>query len=148
MLLDSAEDVEGDREGASSVFEGDDRLGAGSDGVEKALDLGLERLFLDDFGLRGDDVGHGECGAGDRRGFDCVVDREYEDVFARVIDRNVLVWLEEPELANALGAHAAGGEIGDAAGIEFHANVGNVDFVRENGKAHGAYFFDGRVYER
>jgi hypothetical protein len=52
------------------------------------------------------------------------------------------------ELANAFGAYARGGEVGNAAGIEFHANVSDVDLVSENGEADGANFFYGRVNER
>jgi hypothetical protein len=51
MLLDGAEDIEGDGEGTASVLEGDDGLGAGGDGLEEASDLSVEGLFLNDLGL-------------------------------------------------------------------------------------------------
>jgi hypothetical protein len=51
MLLDGAEDVEGDGEGAAPVLEGDDGFRASGDGVEEAPDLGVEGLLLNDFRL-------------------------------------------------------------------------------------------------
>ena len=55
--------------------------------------------------------------------------------------------LEEAELADALGADAAGGEVGDAAGGEFDADVGDIDFAREDGKADGLQGVDRRLHE-
>ncbi len=55
--------------------------------------------------------------------------------------------LEEAEFADSLGGDAAGGEVGDAAVFEFEADVGDVDFLREDGQAYGSDFADGRGYE-
>ena len=55
--------------------------------------------------------------------------------------------LEETELADLLGGDAAGGEVGDAAGVELDADVGDVGFGREDGEADGADFADGGVGE-
>jgi hypothetical protein len=145
VLLDCTEDVEGHGKGATTVFEGDDRLRASSDGMEKASQFGMERLLLNDFRLGRDYVWHGERGAGQGRCFGGVVDSEDKDVFAGVVDRDVLVRLEESKLANPFGADTTCSEVGDAAGIEFHANVGDVDLVGENGESNGADFFDWRV---
>jgi len=57
------------------------------------------------------------------------------------------VGLEEAELADLLGGDAAGGEVGDAAGLELDADVGDVDFFREDGEAYRADFADGGVGE-
>ncbi len=51
--------------------------------------------------------------------------------------------LEESKLADLLGRDAAGSEVGDAAGFEFNANVGDVGFVREDRQADGADFANG-----
>ena len=55
--------------------------------------------------------------------------------------------LKEAELADALGGDARGGEVGDAAGFELDADVGDVDFGREDGQADGADFADRGVGE-
>ncbi len=48
--------------------------------------------------------------------------------------------LEEAQLADAFGGDAAGGEVGDAAGFELDADVGDVYFGGEDGEADGANF--------
>ncbi len=55
--------------------------------------------------------------------------------------------LEEAELADLLGGDAGGGEVGDAAGVELEADVGDVGFGGEDGQADGADFADGGVGE-
>lgn len=55
--------------------------------------------------------------------------------------------LEEAELADLLGGDAGGGEVGDAAGGELDADVGDVGFGGEDGEADGANLFDGGVGE-
>jgi len=56
-----------------------------------------------------------------------------------------LAGLEEAELADLFGGDARGGEVGDAAGFELNADVGDVGFAGEDGDAGGADFADGRV---
>ena len=70
-------------------------------------------------------------------------DVDQEEVFAGEVQREVLPGLEEAQLADALGADAAGGEVGDATGFELDADVGDVGFVREDGQADGADFANG-----
>lgn len=81
VLLDGAENVEGDGKGAASVFEADEGFGAGSDAVQETLDFSEEWLLLYDFRLGWHDVGHGEAGAGEGFGFGGVIDGEDENVF-------------------------------------------------------------------
>jgi len=50
------------------------------------------------------------------------------------------VGLEEAEFADLLGGDAGGGEVGDAAGFEFDADVGDVYLFGEDGQAYGADF--------
>ncbi len=50
-----------------------------------------------------------------------------EQILAGIVDGEVLVGLEEAQLAHRLGADPAGGEVGHTAGGEFQANVGDVD---------------------
>src|SRR5664279_72166 len=77
-----------------------------------------------------------------------VVHRQHQYILPGVIERNVLPRLKEAQLADALGAHAAGGEVGDAAGLEFHAHVGDVHFLREDWETYCAYLLDRRLHER
>ena len=76
-----------------------------------------------------------------------LIDANNEQVAAGVVDRYILARLEVAELANALGGDARGGEVGDAAGLEFDADVGDVDLGRKDGQADGAHFPHGRVGE-
>jgi hypothetical protein len=55
--------------------------------------------------------------------------------------------LEEAQLADLLGGDAGGREVGDAAGFELQADVGDIDVRREHGEADGAEFADGRLCE-
>ena len=55
--------------------------------------------------------------------------------------------LEEAQLAHPLGADPAGGEVGDASGIKFHAHVGDIHLGRENGQADGANLLHWRIHE-
>ena len=70
-----------------------------------------------------------------------------EEFLAGEVEREILVGLEEAELADLLGGDARGGEVGDAAGLELDADVGDVDFAREYGEAYGAELADGRLHE-
>jgi len=58
-----------------------------------------------------------------------------------------LAGLKETELADLFGGDAAGGEVGDAAGFELDADVGDVGLVREDGQADGSDFANGGVGE-
>jgi len=55
--------------------------------------------------------------------------------------------LEEAQLADALRADAAGGEVGNAAGFELDADVGDVHLGRENRQAYGVKAANGRFHE-
>ena len=59
MVADGAEDIQCDGEGAAAFFERDDRLRAGADGMQKGLQLGVQRLLVRDLGLEGTDLGAG-----------------------------------------------------------------------------------------
>src|SRR5580698_2841122 len=48
--------------------------------------------------------------------------------------------LEEAEFADALGADAAGGEVGDAAVLELYPDICDVDLVGEHGETDCADF--------
>jgi len=73
------------------------------------------------------------------------VDDEY--VSTGVVDGDVLAGLEKAELADALGGDAGSGEVGDAAGFEFDARVGDIDLGGQDGQADGADFANRRIAE-
>ncbi len=75
------------------------------------------------------------------------VDVDGEELLTGEVEGEILVGLEEAELADLLGGDAAGGEVGDAAGVELDADVGDVGFGRYDGQADGADLFYGRVGE-
>ena len=56
------------------------------------------------------------------------IDADGEEFLAGEVEGEILVGLEEAQLANLLGRDAAGGEVGDAAGVEFNADIGDVSF--------------------
>ncbi len=85
---------------------------------------------------------------GEESGDDGGVDGDGEELLAGEVEGEVLVRLEEAELADLLGGDAGGGEVGDAAGGELDADVGDVGFAGEDGEADGANLFDGRLGER
>src|SRR5262249_37223458 len=107
----------------AAVFQGNDWNGTISDGVQKRFYLPMQRLF----------GGHRRLGHTDLR-IDCWhgwslaigADREDENFLPPVVEGDILLRLEEAQLSHALGRYAAGGEIGDAAGVEFEPNVGDV----------------------
>src|SRR5579875_959080 len=71
------------------------------------------------------------------------VDVDGQELLAGVIEGEVLSRLEEAKFADLLGGDAAGGEVGDGAGGELEADVGDVDFWGEDGKTNGADLGDG-----
>ncbi len=66
------------------------------------------------------------CGAGDV---------DHQQILARVVDRDILMRLKEAQLAHALRADAAGGEVGHAAGFKLDAHVGDIDLRRKESAA-------------
>ena len=68
-----------------------------------------------------------------------------EQFLAVLVEGEVLGGLKEAELADLFCADATGGEVGDGAGGELEADVGDVDFAREYGEAYGADFCYRRV---
>ena len=133
-----------EREGGAAFLAGDSRLLAGTHAFQKRFDFQTQRLAGRDGGL-----GEGEAAehAGGVGSADLRLDVDEEQVLPRVVDGDVLMRLEEAELADALGADAAGGEVGDAAGGEFDADVGDIDFARENGKADGLQGVNRRLHQ-
>lgn len=150
VVGDGLIDFEGQGQGGAAVFGGDLRRLADADGFEERFDFEAQRLGRVHLRLV---EGEGRCclrhggGRGCSRidGDSIYIDNK--DIFAGVVDGDVLVGLEEAELADPLGADAAGSEIGDAAGIEFKPHVGDVDFAGENGQADSVDFSHGRPGE-
>src|SRR5690606_33526989 len=64
-----------------------------------------------------------QVAAGNRRLRAAAVEPERLDLLLGVIDRDVGIALKDAQLAHAIAADAAGGEVGDAAGRELQAHV-------------------------
>jgi len=133
VAADLGEDGEGKGEGFASIFERDNRLGASAHGFDKSFDFGEKGFFGSDGRFCDLDLRI------DAR-FSRAAHRKHEHILAPVVDRYVLPLLKKPQLAHAFGGDAAGGEIGHATGGEFDANIGDIDFAREDGQADGANF--------
>ena len=68
-------------------------------------------------------------------------------VLPRVVHRNVLVLLEEAQLAHAFDGDAAGGDVGHRAGGEFQARVRDVHLVGDDGNAQRVNLRDRRIHQ-
>ena len=87
-------------------------------GIQEGVELELERLA---------DLATGACSKPICR---LVADRKDHQVLPAVVERDVLLRLEQPQFADALGGNPAGREIGDAAVGELQAHVGDVHLAR------------------
>lgn len=146
MGSDRCVDIQGEGESGASIFGGDDGRRAGADAFEKGFNLEAERLagfhgrFLDAEARKpGNGMGRPHHVADHRCGIHLrrVGDVDDEKVLAGVIDGDVLVRLEEAQLADFLGTDAAGGKVGDAAGLKLNTDIRDVDAAREDGQADG-----------
>ncbi len=70
------------------------------------------------------------------------IDGDHKGVAPGIVDGNVATGLKVAQLADAFDGDAGGSEVGDTAGVEFHADVGDIDLAGEDGQADGAQFAD------
>src|SRR5437868_9404190 len=155
MGADSVKNFKGDGEGAAAILERHQRRLALADCADERQQLGAQRLFANNFRLVNFYIGARRMLAGffhEGRGIEASssaagVNVEDDDVLPGVVERQVLVRLEEAQLAHALGADAAGGKVGDASRLKLQAHVGDVHFIAEDGQADGANFFHRRARE-
>src|SRR5438045_4425887 len=98
MRLNFIKNVTSNLQCRKPVATGQSRRGPRSDSVKKVLQLQAERLVLN---RRQGSVpdGHGWF------------DGEADGILARVVQGNILVWLEQAELTHALGRDSAGSKI-------------------------------------
>ena len=123
MGLDGGLDLKGKGQSLPALLGGNPGLGVLEDAGEEGLKFEAEGLAWCYGGLVEAQArrGLGELGACRRGGlwvslWRCLwVDGDDEEVLPGVVDRDVLVGLEEAEFADALCADATGGEVGDAA---------------------------------
>ncbi len=155
MALDGRGDVEGQGECRSAVFAGNYGPVPAFDGIEKSLNFQAERFSGGDGWLGqlesrslwkvSGAVEQGcSFGADGGRGQGRL---NQQNLLAGIVDRDVLVRLEEAELADAFSTDTAGGEIGDAAGFELNADVGDVGFWRKDREPDSTDFAHGRLRE-
>ena len=84
--------------------------------------------------------------AGERRGRGRVgIDVDDQEILTGVVNGNVLMRLEESELADPFRADATGGEVGDASGFELDADVGDVHLWGKDGQADSMQVSHGRM---
>src|SRR5205085_3108326 len=121
-----------ERERAAPLLAGDGGRRARARGFEEEFDLGAQRLQVNDVEVVDAHAGPGAGGGGRREAADGGAARG-------VVNRHVVVRLEEAHLANLLRADARGRDVGDRAGGELDARVGRVHAVREHGDSDGAH---------
>jgi hypothetical protein len=138
VLGDSGVDVQRQRKSCAALLARDARRIACAYAFQERFDLQVQRLA-------GGYGGLGECQAAENAGriwrssvmSGLRLDVDKEQILPRVVDGDVLMRLEEAKLADALGTDAAGGEVGDAAGGKFDADVGDIHLARQDGQADG-----------
>ena len=84
----------------------------------------------------------------DRRSPGISANAENRHILPSVVERNVLLWLKEPQLAHPLGRNPAGGEIRHTSRCELQTHIGNIHLGRKNRQTHGANFRDRRIHKR
>ncbi len=135
----------GEGEACGGVLTGCGRGGVGGVGCGRGGCRRGGRAYSGRWGERGWESSRGR---GLEGGGDCGwVDADGEEFLAGEVEAEVLVRLEEAEFADLFGGDAAGGEVGDAAGVELNADVGDVGLGGEDGEADGADFANGGVGE-
>ena len=120
-------DVERELQGAGSIVGGDCGDGAVADGLKEGLYFQTERLAGDDGGLF---YFEGRAGYRFRR------DVDQQEILTCVVDGHILMRLKEAKLADAFRANAAGGEVGNTAGLELDAHICDIRLLREHGQTH------------
>src|SRR5580698_4189680 len=128
-----------------SVFSRYDRLAAPADAFEKGFDLETQWLALRYLRFL-----HTEA-RGNRFHRRTITSPgrhvNEQKILPGIIDRDVLVRLEEAQLANPFGADPTGGEVGDAARLEFDPDVCDIDFWRENRQPDRMHLANGGLSE-
>lgn len=154
MGLHGCLDVEGQGQGCACLLAGNERRGACPNGLEEGEKLETKRFARGDGRLVKAEGGATRCqrrGCRDElwvlelRGCGAGVDADDQQVLPGIVDRDVLMRLKETKLADAFGRDAAGGEVGDATGVELDTNVRDINLGGEDGKADGADLADGRL---
>ena len=142
MRANLGHNIERKRERAAAVFKRHHRRTAFPYRVKKRLQFRMQRLFrshrwFGHFNLWIDRGSACRCRIGS--------DGEDEHLLASIVDRDILLGLEETQLAHALGRDAAGGEVGHTSRFEFQPHIGDIRLSRKNRQAHGANLFHRRI---
>ena len=152
MVGDGFDNLRGRCQGPSPVGESDRRGRALPDRAQKAGQLSSQRLLLLDFGLIRCDAG--KCAGSHAGGVEGVkvdgvpagiIDGQHQHVLARIVERDVLMRLEEAQLSNAFRADAAGGEVGDAARLKFQRTLAMSVFLERIGRPTARISFTGEL---
>src|ERR1041385_1365027 len=140
-MLDLSRDFERCSQCATAVLERDHGLLSRAHGLEKRLQFGAERLLVDHLRLQNFDLricrGHPVLAA----------DGEHQYVLTAVIERNVLMGLEESQLADALGGNSAGSKVSHTPRLELQPDVRYINFIRKNRQSGRTNLTNRRVHE-
>ena len=113
---------------SSSILTGNIIVGSGRNGFIKVKPEVPQGFDLGDLGCIFDDIS--------------VREGEGFDFSFFIIKGDVTVLLENPEVACFLLGHTARGDIGHQLGIEPKTDIGDINFIRNNGNALSVDLFD------
>src|SRR5437588_11439524 len=116
MILNRRVDLQRQLQGFAAVVEGYCWYRTRANGMQKRLNLRSQRLARFDFGLIEGNAGraaqsHRRRFATEQSSGGVLIDADTDDILPPVIDRDVLMRLEETQLANIFCAHSACGEV-------------------------------------
>src|SRR5215472_2303908 len=131
MLRDRPVDLQCQGQRGAPIFNGYNRFATGLHRLKKGSQLCLQGFSWLDRWLLNVDPRHRtrawrNAFSPHQRQRRSLVHADGDYILPRVVDRDVLVWLEEAQFTNALRAYPAGGEVGHATRLELQTNVGNI----------------------
>ncbi len=126
-------DLKSDAEGFGAFLAGDDGAFALAGAFDEGGDFEFEGFVFFDFDGLSDDL--------------VAVFAVDPAALVLVVEGEVAIGLEDADFAHLFGAHAGGGEVGDAAVGEFEAGVGDVLALHEDRDADGVDINEGAFYQ-
>src|SRR5579862_3153951 len=138
MLQDACHYLVGKGQRTPACRAVDNRRASRSNRLQKRPQFSTKGLFL--LGRKGRKI---ELGLRARFG-----NSYAERILACEIDGNIFVLLKKTHFAHPLGGNPAGRDVGDRAGFEIQARVGDVDFIGQDGNSDGLDVHHWRIHQR